>query len=124
MATEAQRTRFWADTGTNENVFDPEEVDDIFVEAGEGYDDTAALTAATRVIGIRRLLANAAKLTTYRANQSSENLSDVFEHLKELLGFWQDEVTTADGLSSGSKARFGGLRRKPARIKEYPDEYA
>lgn len=123
MATEAQRDRFWKDTGTTENVFDPEEVDDIFTEAGEGYEDTAALTAQTRVIGIRRLLANAAKMTTYRQNQSSENLSDVFKHLKELLAFWQDEVTTADGLASGSKARFGGLRRKPARIKEYPNEW-
>jgi hypothetical protein len=123
VANEAQRTRFWADTGSNEHVFDPDEVDDIFTEAGESYSDTAALTAYTRVIGIRRLLASSAKLTTYRQNQSSENLSDVFKHLKELLSFWQDEVAAADGLSSGSKARFGGVRRKPSRIVEYPDEW-
>jgi hypothetical protein len=95
-------------------------VDAIFVEAGE-TETGAAAVAYTRVLGIRRLLASAAKLTDYTQNQSAEKQSQVFDHLKALLAFWQGEWTTAANTSTSGAARFGGQRRKPARIKEYPD---
>lgn len=122
MATETQRQRFWHDTGTTSSVFDAEEVDAIFTEAAESYSDTGSIVAFTRVLGLRRLLASSAKLTTYTQNQSSENASDVFKHLKELLELWQGELATAESsASSSTAARFGGLRRKPSRLKEYPN---
>ena len=121
MATESQRTRFWADTGSTSAVFDASEVDDIFEEAGETYSTTAAIKAATRVIAIRRLLASSAKLTNYRQNQSSESLSDVFKHLNQLLDLWEGELATA-AASGRSVAKFGRPRRIPRQIVEYPDE--
>ena len=122
MATEQQRKRFWADTGSSSAVFDDDEVDDIFTEAAEEYSDAGVIKAHARVIGIQRLLASSAKLTSYRQNASSENLSDVFKHLQELLKLWQGKLAAAKATASSSgAARFGGLRRKPKRIREYPD---
>lgn len=123
MATATQRTRFWLDTGTTAAVFSADEVDDMFTEAAETHTDEAAITAYTRVIGIQRLMANAAKLTDYTQNQSTEKQSQVFDHLKGLLSFWKGETDAAEASaaqSASGNARFGGMRRKPSRIAEYP----
>lgn len=123
MATETQRTRLRADIGANEISLPATEADDIFLEAADSYTDTAAIHAQARVIAIRRLLANSAKLTTYRQNQSSENASDVFKHLKELLELWQgrlDKIEEGLAKTGQSVVRFGRPRRIPRHIKEYP----
>lgn len=121
MATATQRTRFWLDTGTTVAVFDNDEVDALFEEAAETYSDADAIKAYTRVLGIQRLLANAAKLTDYTQNQSQEKQSQVFDHLKSLLSFWQGETSKANANASTSgAARFAGVRRKPKRIMELP----
>lgn len=121
MATALQRSRLRDDIGATETSLFDDEADAIFVEAGELYTDEASLTAATRVIAIRRLLASSAKLTDYRQNQSSESLSDVFEHLYRLLTYWEGELGKAvAAASTAGAARFSGLRRRPKRIKEYP----
>lgn len=121
MTTESQRERLRADIGADATTLPDLEADDIFDEAGESYTDAAAMTAATRVIAIRRLLASSAKLVSYRQNNSQESASDVFTHLKQLLSLWQGELS--DAISSASTvgtAKFGGLRSKPKRIREYP----
>jgi len=136
MATTTQRARFWLDTGTTVAVFDNDEVDALFDEAAETYSDADAIKAYTRVLGIQRLLANAAKLTVlgiqrllanaakltdYTQNQSQERQSQVFDHLKSLLSFWQGETSKANANASTSgAARFAGVRRKPKRIMELP----
>jgi pyrroline-5-carboxylate reductase len=77
------------------------------------------------VLTIQSLLASSARLATYRQNESSENLSDIFKHLKELLKVWEektDDAITAAAGSSGA-ARFGSVRRKPATIREYPGSF-
>lgn len=122
MTTESQRERLRADIGADATTLPDVEADDIFDEAGESYTDAAAMTAATRVIAIRRLLASASKLVSYRQNNSQESASDVFKHLRELLDLWQGELD--DAVAAGSAvgvARFGGMRRKPKLIREYPD---
>lgn len=122
MTTSTERTRFWSDTGTSVTVFTADEVDAIFVEAGEIYTDATSIYAYTRVLGLRRLLASAAKLTDYTQNQSQEKQSQVFDHLRALLTFWQSEANNAVAAAvTTSAARFGGQRRKPARIIEYPN---
>lgn len=120
MATDSERTRLRADIGANEYSLPDEEADDIFTEAGETYTGTAALNAYARVIALRRLLASSAKLTTYKQNQTTENLSDVFGHLKELLAHWQGEVTAATATGQ-SVVKFGRPRVIPRRIAEFPD---
>lgn len=120
MATATERSRLRDDIGANSTTLGDSEADDIYTEAGETYTDTASLYAYARVIAIRRLLASSAKLTSYRQNESQESASDVFKHLKELLSYWQDELTGAVALASGGRARFGKTQYKPQRIKEYP----
>jgi uncharacterized BrkB/YihY/UPF0761 family membrane protein len=122
MATATERSRLRRDTGSDVSSLEDSAIDAIFVEAAERYTDTATATAYTRVLAIQGILASSAKLTSYRANESQENLSDVFKHLKDLLAIWEakvDDAITAAAGSSGA-ARFGGLRRKPAKVREYP----
>ena len=121
MATETQRTRLRSDIGATVASLPDDSADDIFTEAGEKYTDADSITAYTRVLAIRRLLASGASLTDYTQNESSEKQSQVFDHLKALLSFWMGELDTAVGAASTiGAARFGGMRRKPKRIKEYP----
>lgn len=121
MATETEIARLRSDIGANSTSLPDDDANDIFTEAGEVYTDASSITAYTRVLAIRRLLASSAKLTDYTQNASQEKQSQVFAHLKDLLAYWQGELDTAVSASStNGAAKFGGQRRKPTRIKEYP----
>lgn len=120
MATTAA-DRLRRDLGASEAALSDEDAADLFEEAGEKYSDTASAYAYARVLALQGILASAAKLTSYKANESTENLSDVFKHLKELLKLWEDKTTDAVGAAGSGAARFGGIRRKPAAVREYPE---
>jgi hypothetical protein len=92
MATVAQRDRLRRDVGATEASLSDEEADALFEEAEETYSVAGSITAYTRVLAIRGMLADASKLTTYRQNASSENASDVYKHLRDLLNLWQGEL--------------------------------
>lgn len=120
-ATDYQRLR--SDIDASEAALSDVEAALIFAEAGESYTDAATIKAETRVIALQRFLASSAKLTTYRQNASSENVSDVFKHLKDLLKLWEerrDKAVASASLAAGSGARFGRTTRKPARVRELP----
>lgn len=122
MATEAQlRDRLRRDVGANSTALSDADADALFEEAGETYGDAASAYAYARVLALQGILASSAKLTSYKQNESSENLSDIFKHLKELLKVWEDKTTDAVAAGGSGAARFGSVRRKPARIKEYPE---
>lgn len=122
--TQAQIDRLRRDTGTDETSLPDSDVQDVFDEAGESYTDAATIAAYTRVLTIQGLLSSSAKLATYRQNESTENLSDIFKHLKDLLKVWEDKTTDAiTAASTSGAARFGGVRRQPARVREYPGDY-
>lgn len=120
MATTAA-DRLRRDLGASEAALSDEDAADLLEEAGEKYSDTASAYAYARVLGIQGLLSSSAKLTSYKANESSENLSDVFKHLKELLKVWEDKTTDAVAAGGSGAARFGSVRRKPAAVREYPE---
>lgn len=122
MATELDYTRLRRDVGASETTLSDEDAEALFVEAGERYTDAGTVAAYTRVLALQGLLSSAAKLHSYRANESQENLSDVFKHLTQLLSIWEGKVSDAiaDAVGSSGAARFGGLRRKPAKVREYP----
>jgi hypothetical protein len=124
MATFSDYQRLRDDVGATEDALPNHMAALIYEEAAEAYTAAgAAQNAQARIIAIRRLLASSARLTTYRQNQSSENQSDVFKHLQELLKFWQGELAAANAANPAlGAARFGGTLRKPQRIKAYPDE--
>ena len=121
MATETKRSRLRDDIGADSTSLPDVAADAIFTEAEETYTDANSITAYTRVLAIRRLMANAAKLTDYTQNESQEKQSQIFAQLKQLLAFWQSELDSAVAAASTiGAARFGGLRRKPKAVKEYP----
>lgn len=91
MATTTDYQRLRDDVGASYEALDNDEATKIFAEAAEICTSEATIKAQTRVIAIQRLLASSVKLTTYRQNNSSENLSDVSRNLKTLLDYWMAE---------------------------------
>jgi hypothetical protein len=121
--TDAEKARLRRDIGGDATSLPDGDIDDIFDEAAERYTDAASIVAYTRVLAIQGLLASSAKLTSYRQNESQESLSDVFKHVGGLLKVWEGKTDDAVAAASTSgAARFGSVRRKPARIREYPGE--
>lgn len=96
MSTPTLRNRLRRDTGTDATSLPDADADAIMVEAAESYSGAAA-TAYARVLAIQGIMASAAKLASYRQNASSENASDVFAHLKQLLDVWEKRTEIADG---------------------------
>ncbi|KAB2861022.1 MAG: hypothetical protein K8L91_07935 [Anaerolineae bacterium] len=122
-ATAQQISDFREDIGDvgSPPIFDDDAVNRIYDRAIAAYSDAETYEAEMRVIGIRQLLADAAKRVSYKQNQSSENMSDVFKHLKQLLDLWQGIRDDAASASSGGGAVWGSLRKKPSRSYEVPD---
>ncbi len=118
MATDLQRERLRADLGADDDALTDAEIDDAYARASDQYgDNTAAVEASARVLIIQQLIAGAAKRADYAQNQSSERRSQVFDHLLTLRAIYEDDLQTV----LGTTAQWGGLRRKPTRIEEYPD---
>jgi chemotaxis regulatin CheY-phosphate phosphatase CheZ len=121
-STTTQRTRLRRDTGTDSTSLPDAEIDDIYAEAEEQYTDAVVIDAYTRVIVFRQLLAQAAARTTYKQNQSQEELSDLFKHYQGMVKYWEDQLAEAVAAASVSgAARLGKTKRVPSRLKEYPD---
>lgn len=123
MASEYDRLR--SDVGAPVTALDDTEAADIYAEAGDTYTTAAAIKAYTRVIAIQRILGSSTRLTDYKQNNSSESLSDVAKALERYLDRWEARLASAkaDELrGTGGAARFGPVRRKPARLQEWPDE--
>jgi hypothetical protein len=119
MATATQRERLRLDIGATVSSLPDLEADAIYEEAGESYTDTASLNIYARVIGLRRILASSAKLTSYAQNESRENLSDVFKHVKELLLMWEETLAVAEGGAEGA-VRSGRQVHSPDYRNDWP----
>lgn len=127
MATEPQRQRLRRDVGyltTDTTSLPDSEVDALFVEAEELFTDAASIVAATRIYYLQGLLASSAKLASYKQNQTTENISDIFEHVKDLLAYWKsalgEAILTSEPGADGV-VRAGRPTQRPRRMKEYPD---
>ena len=118
MATEIQRERLRGDLDAGDDTLTDAEIDDAFARAIEQHGENSfAVEAAARVIAIGQLLAGASKRADTSQNESAEKRSQVFDHLLRLRAIYEGDVKAA----SESAVGFGGLRRKPTRIEEYPD---
>lgn len=122
MATEIERERLRADLDASVDDLTDAEIDDAFARASAQHSDgsqasLAAVEAAARVLAIQQLLAGAAKRGDTVQNASSEKRSQVFDQLMRLRAIYEADLQMA----LGSSVQFGGLRRKPTRIEEYPD---
>ena len=112
MATTSQRDRLRSDLGLTCYELPDALADQYYTWGQDDYPDNAAAAGATtRLIVIDNLLAQAAKRTDYRQNQSEEKLSQLFEHLRALRKIYTDALD--DALNAGSTwVMFGGLRRR------------
>ena len=114
---------FRADIGDVNTAFDDTEIDRLETRATDRWGADVAYEGA-RVLAVQQLLSNSAKLVDYSANESSEKRSQIFKQLLEMLKLFKDDLkdmqqTIAE--ASSSNARFGGTRKIPSRLKEYPD---
>ena len=120
--SESDYRNFRADVGDTNEAFDDTEIDDIWVQCEARYSTAACIYGYAVVIGIKRLIAQAAKEVSYTEGSASMSLSDRVRNLKILLGVKQEELDELVRESNSSTvAMWGGMRRVPSRSKEYPD---
>ena len=113
MATIEQRNFFRemvGDTGTP-SAFADDEIDGYYAEIALLYPSATTQESGARVIlrAIPILLVNASKLTSYKQNQSSENLDQIFENLKDLYTLWSNILGTELALNASVNAGWGAL---------------
>ena len=127
MATTLEQQRLRMDLGflPDDTVsLSNEVIDDIFLEAGEQYNDPTSVTVATRVISLRRLLMQAANEVDYQKNRTSEKASQRYAQLAKELERWEAKLEIAEISASESGAvRSGKPMQQPPRVKEYPWGY-
>jgi hypothetical protein len=119
-ATSTQKTRFRGYFNDASGlVFGDAEVDAIWDEAAELYDDARLTMLQARLMGLDRLLVDAAKLTTYKQNQSSENQSDVFKALQMLRAVWAADLAAGEA-GTLLTVQMSSTQKKPQRTREWP----
>jgi hypothetical protein len=111
---------FRADIGDANSAFTDAEIDTLEQRAIARWSEDVAYEGA-RVLAINQLLASAAKLADYAANESSEKKSQVFKHLSELRKLYKSDLDDARDDVAGASVRSGRSTRKLSRRKEYPD---
>ena len=84
--------------------------------------DVFVLREQTIITALGALFADSAKLVTYKQNSQSENMSDVFKHLKALKDYHVGELASLEKRGKQS-VRFAVTKKVPTRLKEYPDDY-
>jgi len=109
---------------TSSVTFTDAELQVLWTAAAEDYNattETRLIQLQVVVDAIESIMADAAKRVSYRANSSSENLSDVFTHLKALHEKHTAKLEAAKATSKGA-VRIGTLKKVPSRLKEWPDD--
>ena len=112
VLTSEQRLDMQADLGIDgrEDVFTNDELDRLYTRAGDDY-------SLAVYYGYRQLLADAAKLHNYSLAQTTLNKSQVFDHIKTMAAFWQNEAR-----SVGNQLLVAGLRGIPPKWKDAPTD--
>lgn len=123
MATATQRSRFRTDLGLadDEKVFTDAAIDDLFLRADTVYSNPEIVYAYARLLGVDQLIAKTVpQLTKYKQGESSEDPTPILQGLCALRKIYDDALQSTIASASGN-VRIMGLRRKPTRLKEYPD---
>lgn len=108
--------------GGADEVFTTAELTDIFENEASGLQSTDALIFQQAVvICFEELLADSAKQVNYKEHHSTENLSDVSKHLKELLKYHLGKLYDMETTAGGGAIKFGKLKVRQTRIKDIPD---
>lgn len=94
----------------SEAVFTDAELERLFERADEVY-------ASAVYMAWRQLLAASTKYIDYRVAQTEEKRSQVYQHIKDMVGHWQAE---SDKATNTQGVRMVGLTEIPPRWKEEP----
>jgi hypothetical protein len=126
MATEAQAQRLRRKVGydpADEISLPQAEVDSLFEEAAERYDDADSQLSRAAVLYLEEILASSAKMATYRQNQTQENVSDLFDHILQLIQYHKGDLldTSMNSDTYAGTVRSGSPKQVPTRYKEYPN---
>lgn len=96
----------------DESVFTDAQLERLYVRAGEDY-NTAVYMA------LRQLLVASTKWIDYQVAQTKESRSQVFDHLKKMVDFWQVEAQKSTNTQG---VKIVGMTEIPPRTKEEPVE--
>lgn len=122
MPTDAQRDAVRYDLSASSSVMPDTEIDLLYDRSTALYSgNDEAIEAKVRLLAIRAILISAAKMVDYTQNQSSEKLGQVFDHLYKIRTIFADDLLIALS-DAGVSVNYGGLRRKPSRIIESPND--
>lgn len=110
------------DVGADAASLPDASIDAVYLEAAEQIPSAGpAQDALVRVILLRGMLADASRLTDYTQNESQDKRSQVFQHLTQLLEYWEDTLETRlAAISDVGAVRIGSLALKPKRIVDIP----
>lgn len=120
-ATAAQRTRLRFELGHDATSLPDADANAIWdwAVADYGSYDADVWMAAAVLIGRKNLLAQARKQVTYKAGQSSENLTDIAKGLAEDIA--RDEKKLEEAIQKNSPAaKIVATRKKPPVYRSNP----
>ena len=108
--TATQRTDMQADLGitADETVFTNAELDRLYARADSDYNSAVYLAW-------RQLMADTAKFNDYVTGQTEEKKSQLFDHVKDMVEFWNSEARVAT-----NQVRSLSLLEVPPRWKDAP----
>lgn len=87
-----QYNRLRRDTGTT-NILGDTDAEEYFAESQEKFpSDQTKMVAYARVLVFRGIMASSSLLGKYAQNQSQEDLTKVFDNLKQLVDYWEAET--------------------------------
>lgn len=112
--TADQLADFQADLAIDdsESVFTDAELERLYTRAGENY-------ATAVYYAWRQLMAGAAKYIDYRVAQTDEKRSQVWDHIKEMVAYWEGE---SDAELNTQGVAILGINQVPTRWKDAPYE--
>ena len=107
--------------GTDESVFTDDQIERIWDRVAGADTETLQHEAALALI-FRQLLADASKLHDYKAGASSEELSQIYDHLKAQYAMYKPSLDAA--LSRSTEMATGVLTPKPHQERTDPTDKA
>lgn len=95
--------------------FDPEditnmpqdEVDEMFDQAASENPSSPSQPISAVIIYLEGLFVDAAKLATFKKNNTTKNVSDIFNHIKDLISYYNGILTA---MQQAADAEAGNVR--------------
>jgi hypothetical protein len=109
-----------ADLGVDSTVFTDAELNRLW-ERTSGAANTAIRYEATLGLAARQLMMSATRLHDYTAGQTSEKLSQVFDHLRKIYELYRPSIEAATG--SNRQVAIASYRPVPRQDRDLPADH-